>query len=224
MKKRILILTLTLTLLLALGITGSLAYLTHKDQATNSLSYGDVTISIEETFRPPSSLNVGDNEYQKVVRFRNTGSKDAYVRVAMSLSEEDVAELTSVKMTDADSWHSWLSYPQWLTTERSGWIYHSDIYGDYYYYTKILKPNEVTTPLITRVNTHFNAKTADTNDTVNQTPRDYSIYLYAEGVQAARLMSMDGVYETDHLVRPNADGSLNEQNYKTAWERFLSFK
>lgn len=188
------------------GTAGTMAYLSHKTAAiTNKFTVGNVTIEIQEQFSPPSSMPVGTTTYQKKVTFKNTGKVDAYARVNFAFSNTDVSNLSQISH---DGGNTWYSLSDFKTHLPSGWAYkQSGALSGYYYYTRPLAPGESTPPLFTHVRTTFQEKTADTNQTINKTPRNYDIYVYAEGLQQMKL-----------------DGSKKHTSYETAWTQFLSLK
>mgnify|MGYP002732138240 CR=1 FL=1 len=81
MKKKILTLCLVVALAATAVIGGTLAYFTDTDTETNVFTAGDIKIDIEEIF-PEKELMPGtatDNNLQKEVYVKNTGSNDAYM-------------------------------------------------------------------------------------------------------------------------------------------------
>ena len=81
MKKKILTLCLVVALAATAIIGGTLAYFTDTDTETNVFTAGDIKIDIEEIF-PEDELMPGtatDNNLQKEVYVKNTGSNDAYM-------------------------------------------------------------------------------------------------------------------------------------------------
>ena len=189
-----------------IGVRGTLAYLSDTGETReNAFTVGNVDINIQEQFNPPASLTVGDNAYQKRVTFKNDGTVDAYVRVAVAFSSTDVADVSKLSYDNGTTWYSMAELKEHLPSD---WAYaKTGALSGYYYYTKPLAPGESTSPLFTNVKTTFVAKTADTNTTINYTPRDYDVYVYAEGVQQRKL-----------------DGSGNHTSYADAWTEFLNLK
>lgn len=206
MKKRSKILIVLGVLLCLMAVGGTLAYLSdHGGKRTNKITFGNVTIDVVETFNPPSSLKVGDNTYEKRVTFKNNGTIPAYARTLLAFSEADVADISKLSSDGGNTWYSVSEFKNHLP---SGWAYEgTGALGGYYYYTSPLAPGQSTTPLITNVKTTFQNKTADTNYTINYTPRNYDIYVYVEGVQQMKL-----------------DGSALNTNYRNAWTQFLDLK
>lgn len=78
MKKSTLIMALALILSLALGVGGTLAYLTDRDSETNIFTLGNVDIELNEDFTQGAELLPGKT-IEKVPTITNTGSTAAYV-------------------------------------------------------------------------------------------------------------------------------------------------
>lgn len=167
----------------------------------NRFTFGNVDIQVDEEFTPVYDLDVGTKTYPKRVKFTNKGRVNAYARVFLAKSNGDV----NVKISNGSAFYTFEDFKDHLSSD---WSYQdSGILGGYYYYTKPLKPGESTSLFITDVQVTFTEKTADTNMTVNQTPRDFDIYVYAEGLQQQKL-----------------DGSSKHTSWTTAWTEFLSRK
>ena len=196
---------LSLCLLLGLGAAGTLAYLTHKAKTvTNNFTFGNVDVTIVEDFQKPAHLKVGDNIYKKSVTLKNTGTVSNFSRINVRFSDTNVEEISYLS-NDGTTWYKAAEYKNHLP---ANWAYQSTgpLTG-YYYYTKALAPDESSTPLFTHVKTVFINKTADTNTTINYTPRPYDIYLLSEAVQQRKL-----------------DGSELHTSYIDAWTEFLAKK
>lgn len=202
-----LIIVITAMLLLALaGIVYTRAYLTDfGPKKDNYLTIGNIDMQIQENFSPPGSLNVGQNQYVKQVKVYNNGRNPGYARVLLEISNKDVEDLTQVSCDNGAHWYQLSDLKNHLP---SGWVYISTgTLGGYYYYTQPIEPGQSTPYILTDVRTTFVNKTADTNYTINQTPRNYDIYVYCEGLQQMRL-----------------NGSSKHNNYQTAWSEFLTLK
>lgn len=197
---------LSICLLIGLGVAGTLAYLTYKTKTvTNKFTFGNVDVTIVEDFNKPNNLVVGDNVYKKSVTLKNTGTVSNFSRVNVRFSDTNVSEISYLSPNGGTSWYKVSEYKDHLP---NGWAYKDDgPLSGYYYYTKALKPGESTTPLFTHVKTTFINKTADTDETINYTPRPYDIYLLSEAVQQYKL-----------------DGSGPHSSYETAWTEFLGKK
>jgi len=83
-KKKILVLAMTLSMVAILAMGATLAYFTDVDNVTNTFTTGNVNIEIEEVFEQDSELIPGI-DVEKDVFVKNTGTKDAYVRVHIAV-------------------------------------------------------------------------------------------------------------------------------------------
>lgn len=82
-KRKIVMMALSIMMVAILAIGGSLAYLTDTDTKTNTFTFGNVDIQLNEVF-PETELKPGENNaLQKVVTVENTGSEDAYMWIEL---------------------------------------------------------------------------------------------------------------------------------------------
>ena len=141
MKKKLLILSLA-ALCLAITAIGTLAYFTSEGTAHNVITTGGVEIAVQEWADEDKQTPFEDLEgimpgmtVTKIAEIKNTGASDAWVRVKVEkniqLQGEGKPDTGLVELT--------LNTADW--TEKDG----------YYYYTKVLKPGEVTAPIFTAV-------------------------------------------------------------------------
>ncbi|MBQ3156465.1 MAG: hypothetical protein IJB81_06005 [Clostridia bacterium] len=93
MSKKTLILVVSLVLSLAVGLGGSLAYLTDRDAKTNIFTVGNVDISLDEEFEQGAELMPGVN-VPKIPTITNEGDNDTYVWMTIAVP-------TSVENADA---------------------------------------------------------------------------------------------------------------------------
>lgn len=141
MKKKLLILSLA-AICLAITAIGTLAYFTSEGTAHNVITTGGVEITVQEwadegktkPFEDLTGIMPGMT-VTKIAEIKNTGASDAWVRVKVekniNLQGEGTSDTSLVELT--------LNTADW--TEKDG----------YYYYTKVLKPGEVTAPIFTAV-------------------------------------------------------------------------
>ena len=141
MKKKLLILSLA-AICLAITAIGTLAYFTSEGTAHNVITTGGVEIAVQEWADEDKQTPFEDLEgimpgmtVTKIAEIKNTGASDAWVRVKVEkniqLQGEGKPDTGLVELT--------LNTADW--TEKDG----------YYYYTKVLKPGEVTAPIFTAV-------------------------------------------------------------------------
>ena len=141
MKKKLLILSLA-AICLAITAIGTLAYFTSEGTAHNVITTGGVEIAVREWADEDKQTPFEDLKgimpgmtVTKIAEIKNTGASDAWVRVKVEknikLQGEGTSDTGLVELT--------LNTTDW--TEKDG----------YYYYTKVLKPGEVTAPIFTAV-------------------------------------------------------------------------
>ena len=145
MKRKILILSV-LAILLAILAANTPAYFTPDPKAHNVITTGGVEIAVqewadEEKTKPFEDLTgiMPGMTVTKIAEIKNTGASDAWVRVKV----EKNIKLKGEGTPDTGLVELALNTAYW--TEKDG----------YYYYTKALKPGEVTAPVFTSVT--FNA-------------------------------------------------------------------
>ena len=141
MKKKLLILSLA-AICLAITAIGTLAYFTSEGTAHNVITTGGVEITVQEWADEDKQTPFEDLEgimpgmtVTKIAEIKNTGASDAWVRVKV----EKNIELQGEGTPDTGLVELTLNTADW--TEKDG----------YYYYTKVLKPGEVTAPIFTAV-------------------------------------------------------------------------
>lgn len=141
MKRKLLILSV-LAICIATLAAGTLAYFTSEGKAHNVITTGGVEITVqewadEEKTKPFEDLTgiMPGMTVTKIAEIKNTGASDAWVRVKVEknikLQGEGTPDTALVELT--------INTTDW--TEKDG----------YFYYTKALKPGEVTAPIFTAV-------------------------------------------------------------------------
>lgn len=109
-------------------ISGAAAYLTSISAANNLLHIGNVTTTIEEDFPDPDPAP--GSAMTKLVKIRNTGKNNCYVRVQVLFSDGDMESLCSIDYNTAD------------------WAKGSD---GWWYYRKALEAGKLSPPLFSKV-------------------------------------------------------------------------
>ena len=191
MKKKLLTIALVVALI-AIMVSGTLAYFTAEDEATNTFTIGSVEIEVVEDFEEPKNMipvvtpDESDPNYiDKDARVKNTGKNDAYVQmyVAIPKAMDDVKAFIVV---DADS-------TDWTVRAPAGTAEFADgTYNIYMYRYKVkLAPGAETSDVITAA---YMAPELDyqngkfvMNGTVieNYTPGEkIEIYVAAQAIQA----------------------------------------
>ena len=141
MKRKLLILSV-LAICIATLAAGTLAYFTSEGKAHNVITTGGVEITVqewadEEKTKPFEDLTgvMPNTTVTKIAEIKNTGASAAWIRVkvekSIKLQGEGAPDTGLVELA--------LNTADW--TEKDG----------YYYYTKVLKPGEVTAPIFTAV-------------------------------------------------------------------------
>lgn len=168
MKRKILILSV-LAICIATFAAGTIAFFTAEGKAHNVITTGGVEIAVQEwaddeKTKPFENLSgvMPNTTVTKIAEVKNTGASDAWIRVkvekSIQLQGEGTPDTSLVELT--------LNTTDW--TERDG----------YYYYTKALKPGEVTAPIFTAVT----FGTAMGNEYQNATA---TVDVFAQAVQTA---------------------------------------
>lgn len=156
MKRKHLILLVSLVLIFTLAVGGTLAYIaTHTSEVINTFTPAKTEVNIDEDFQ--------DETVKSNVKVENTGNIPAYVRAKIVITWKDKdGNVLAQKPADADYT---MEFPS-----PSNWVQHSD---GYYYYTKVLNPEDKTTNLIDRCVAH-----------TKNGEYDLSVEILAQSVQA----------------------------------------
>lgn len=149
---------LFLLCLMMVGVTAG--FLVSTDSVLNRLSSGHNTAGIVENYDPPYSFANGD-EITKEVKVRNEGSIPCYVRVFAEVSDPEERDAIDIDYNTSD------------------WIKKSD---GYYYYSRILKAGEESTPLFKTLTAKADAD-------------GFKIICYSETVQAYGFGSAQAAFE-----------------------------
>ena len=152
------LLVLFLLCLMLVGVTAG--FLVSTDSALNRLSSGHNTAGIVESYAPPPSFAKGD-EITKEVKVKNEGSVPCYVRVFAEVSDPEERDAIDIDYNTSD------------------WIKSSD---GYYYYSRILKAGEESTPLFKTLTAKADAD-------------GFKIICYSETVQAYGFGSAQEAFE-----------------------------
>ena len=142
--KRKLLIAILVVLVLGVSVAGTLAYFTQQETAHNVITTGSIQIELiekaikdgkEVDFKDVDGIVPGD-EASKIVKVKNTGNNDAFIRLSVKkgieLAQSGTPDLNLITIDfNTDDW----------TDGRDG----------YWYYNKVLKPGETTKPLFTTV-------------------------------------------------------------------------
>ncbi|MBO5967566.1 MAG: hypothetical protein J6S14_03580 [Clostridia bacterium] len=141
MKKKILIITLAVMLIAVLSVGVTLAYMTDRDEQTNTFTVGNVDIVLNEVFEQDSQLMPGW-KINKDVTIENVGTNDAWVwytyAIPASLDTPKDASKNVLHVNHAGA--NWLGYQDnkayWAqgqttpTPEEQCWIPDYNPVGD----------------------------------------------------------------------------------------------
>ena len=134
----------------AIVTTGSLAYFTAEDTATNVITSGNLDIKIEEWAIDPSNPNaepvafvnvegvMPGTDVSKIVTVRNTGDNEAWIRVSYDLAIQLADDVLGVPDNS-------------LVTLDFNTAYWTDGEDGYWYYNAEVPSGEVTEPFFTTV-------------------------------------------------------------------------
>ncbi len=210
MKKKIIAFGLVVAMLAIAVVSGTLAYFTDSDEATNTFTVGNVKIQlVEQQYGENNTLVAFENNKQlmpgvaqdKFVSVKNVGNNDAYVRVNV-LIPKDSAE---VLVFNADAI---TSYTASATTEVvvSGKAYMSTTYT----FNNVVTPNNSTDIIYGKVslvpafdwtldnNGNITGYTYGTNEQVvfnGAETLDTNIIVTAEAIQAVGFNNVTEAFE-----------------------------
>ena len=156
MKKRIIIIGILLCLLscaVSFGVTSS--YLITHSQVSNILTVGEVRVSIQENFDPPSRLFPGIS-FRKEPFAQNDGNLPCFVRMRADYSTVNASDLCTLTGVD-----------------QTNWVKGTD---GYYYYKYLLAPGEKT------ITAPFSGVEISSDCTENDL-ENFDIAVYAEAIQ-----------------------------------------
>ena len=204
-KSKIIIAAAVVTALAAGAVVTVFAYLQSTVEQPNKFKIGEDKVRVTEVFTEPTTMSM-TNDFEKRVEVQNNGTSDQFVRVYLDFSDSRVRDKSKLVYTkngvtqEAD----WSGFLQNLP---DNWAYMPDtdaVLGGYFYYTKIVKPNETTPPLIERVKTDFTDQ-SDPDNTDNIT--DFDVIVYTESVQTTEINANGKVYQ--------------DSEWQDAWRSFL---
>jgi hypothetical protein len=143
------------------------AYLTDVENEENSFTSAIEKMEIAEEFDPPKKLTPGIS-FIKKPKVINRGTIPCYVRAFAEVDDSTIGDYISIDY-DMTNW----------TKKNDG----------YYYYNKILNPNEETEPLFTTVNIN--------KDIEENKLKDFNIILYCESVQSEGYKNIEKAFKLE---------------------------
>lgn len=175
-KKNIakLISVLLLVLLTAgIGVTG--ATISHRMKLTNQIRTPTVSTEIEEEFDPGTPVYANKT---KIVKFRNTGTADIFIRVAYAETWRYQESGESVLLPNHSEGRE-ITDKAWTLSWQADWQDGGD---GWFYYKKVLKPDQVTEAVLNHVNFGHVTELSDTR----YRTAAYELTFQTEAVQASR--------------------------------------
>lgn len=162
-KKKIISIISVAAAIAVISTISAAAYLTAQANRNNSFTVGENTISVSQTIQDqPDQLTAGCSFTQKPV-VKNTNNQSCFIRTRVLFSTSQAENICESLDIQSD----------WTEKQSDG----------YYYYKKVLKPNEVTSPLFTTVTIKNDVQSKDINN--------FSINTYAESVGQAEFADND---------------------------------
>lgn len=178
-KKKIFLIVVACLLVVSASFGITYAYLIANDSVQNEFTVGENKIDVEEEYDPPEKLEPG-TVITKKPSAKNTGNLSCFVRMRADFSDSAAKELCEE-----------------LKIDTVNWEYDSS--DGYYYYKKLLNPNDSTTNLFTEV--VIKTEKADGTALTDEDMIDFDILVFAESCQ-----------HEDH------DGACTNDEYKTIWQ------
>lgn len=167
-----------LAVVLCAMVGTTVAYLfTKTDPITNTFTPTKVTTEITENF---------DKDVKNDVQVKNTGEVDAYIRAAVVVTwQNDDGEVYPTAPAEGTDYT--------VTWTMDGWEKN----GDYYYYKKVVKPEESTGVLLT-----------DCKPVEGKAPEGYhlSVEILASAIQANPSSAIEELWK----VNVDADGNITD--------------
>lgn len=137
--KRLLLVFSLFCFVLGISITAYAAW-SVKSYTINTVTTPTFGLKIEEDYQPPEEGCFPGIDVKKEVQVRNTGNTDALIRVKLTRQLGTVVD-GFFKVDNSANPMKLL-----LNTNKQDWIY--DEKEDWYYYRKVVKENEITTPVL----------------------------------------------------------------------------
>lgn len=176
-KKKILVGLFAGVLISAVAISGTIAWLTDKDEAQNKFTIGNVDIQINEDYdEEEDGTNIyPGKEVKKVPTVENIGKNPAYIRVKVAI-DSNIAEFLTIDYQ--------------LGTDSTQWFYENG----YYYYNSIVAPGDSTDEI-------FNHFTLSSSYIETNSNTSYKIDVYAEAIQSQAFEQATGETFRDAILR-----------------------
>ncbi len=192
MKKKKVLAVAVVALGLSLTGYGTLAYFTAGETAHNTITSGEIAISLHEWADEEKTKNfpeegitgvVPATSVTKIVEVENTGTNPAYIRI---LLEKEIVLAKGEEETEVN-----LSLIC-LNIDEENWTYNEE--DGYYYYNTALEAGETTAPFFT---------TVTFDSTMNDLYQECTVYI---SVRAAAVQSQNNGESVSEAAGWPADG------------------
>lgn len=217
---------------IVIGVT--IAYLGDNEDVTNTVTVGHGDVEISENFTEPSEQSMLNENIQKEIYVKNTGTVPAFVRVYAEFSDSELAKHAKVKYDSQE--YSWANFKEGLKEGgniTSNWKYvpenDTSGLGGYFYYTKALKQadsnstDDETTPLFYSVTIDYqkyNGDDPDITDSNIDRIQPLEMIVYSELIQTVETGSSTVTENGQEKTVYGYDyGTKNE--WEKAWKSFL---
>lgn len=164
------------------GVGTTYAYFSDYDKTVNQFVVGRNVTEIEEDFPGPTPTPTDTGrKFKKVVQVTNNSEEeianvDCFVRILVTFSNYDIGKAVTL-----------------IGLDTVNWIYNDT--DGYYYYKKILKKGNTTTPLFTG----FKIDDEKVDEQYLESIKNFQINIYEESIQSGEFT-----------------------NYRTAWDYYLN--
>lgn len=207
MSKKSLLLCVSLVLTLALGLGGTLAFLTDTDAKVNTFTIGNVDIKLNENYEDGATLMPGV-DVTKTASIANTGSSDAYVFMTVAVPAATLNGATIPVVTP--------------NFQEIGWSYKESgapivLDGENYLlyaftYDTALVPNAVTSTLLQSI-------TLDARVDYNPFTGKYAIVVAGEAADIDANLNAGKVYVNAFAIQTEGFASAADAYYAylTQW-------
>ena len=215
---------------IVIGVT--IAYLGDNKDVTNTVTVGHGDVEISEKFDEPSEQSMLNENIQKEIYVKNTGTVPAFVRVYAEFSDSELAKHAFIHYdaTDFTKKMSWEDFKTYLTVDTenptisSKWKYVSTGgLGGYFYYTEALAVGHTTPKLFDSVTIDYqkydsNGNVVDNSNIDRIQPLE--MIVYSELVQTVETGSSTVTEDEQTKTVYGYDyGTKNE--WEKAWKSFL---
>lgn len=214
---------------IVIGVT--IAYLGDNKDVTNTVTVGHGDVEISEKFDEPSEQSMLNENIQKEIYVKNTGTVPAFVRVYAEFSDSELAKHAKIKYGETnydnlDAFKTALNF-QSSTLTSSKWRYVPETgngaLGGYFYYTEALAVGHTTPKLFDSVTIDYqkydsNGNVVDNSNIDRIQPLE--MIVYSELVQTVETGSSTVTEDEQTKTVYGYDyGTKNE--WEQAWKSFL---